>query len=174
MAGLAIFALGGRPFENGYDIRIDPSEREALNFISQLPKNVLTAGWPNGLVDNISLFSRRRVLLSRKTHVAFHETYMREMRPKAYAIIDAWFSADDRSLEFLRNHYGVSHFVIDKARRADRSLLYFEPFNQYILTKRADSEGKRRWIDAPPRQSVLFENEGYIITDLRRLASTDH
>jgi cytolysin (calcineurin-like family phosphatase) len=99
---------------------------------------------------------------------------MREMRPKAYAIIDAWFSADDRSLEFLRNHYGVSHFVIDKARRADRSLLYFEPFNQYILTKRADSEGKRRWIDAPPRQSVLFENEGYIITDLRRLASTDH
>jgi hypothetical protein len=89
------------------------------------------------------------------------------MWAKAYAIIDAWFSPDDRPLLFLRDHHGVTHFFIENARRADRFLSYFRPFNEYIAKKRVDD--KERWIDAPPTKSVIFENNDFVIVDLGRI-----
>ena len=55
MAGFAIFVLGGRPLQQGYDIRIDSTQRQALDFISQLPTSALIAGWPCGLINDILL-----------------------------------------------------------------------------------------------------------------------
>src|SRR5262249_24596445 len=105
LAAFAVFVLGGRPYENGYNIKIDPTERQALDFISQLPKTALIAGWPDGVMDDIPLFSRRRILLSFETHLAFHEVYMRDKREKAEAIIDAWFSPDEHAPGFLHDQY---------------------------------------------------------------------
>lgn len=173
LAAIVIFMLGGRPYENGYDIKIGPTERQALNFISEFPKTALIAGWPDGIIDDIPLFSRRRVLLSYETHLAFHEAYLRDKRAKAKAVIDAWLSPDGQALAFLRDHYGVTHFVIEKERRADRSLSYFRPFDQYIAAKRSSLAARERWIDAPRSESVVFENNDFIIIDLGKLAATD-
>ena len=76
-------------------------------------------------------------------------------------------SPDDRPLLFLRDHHGVTHFVIENARRADRFLSYFWPFNEYIAKKRVGD--KERWIDAPPTKSVIFENNDFVIVDLGRI-----
>lgn len=71
MAGFAIFVLGGRPLQQGYDIRIDSTQRQALDFISQLPTSALIAGWPCGLVNDIPLTAHCSVLLSYENTFAF-------------------------------------------------------------------------------------------------------
>jgi hypothetical protein len=169
LAGLALLVLGGRPYEEGYYVKIGASQRQALNFISELPKTALMGGWPTGIMNNIPLFSRRRVLLSGETHLAFHEGYVRDMRLKAEALIDAWFSTNSEALQSLRDRYGVTHFVVEKKRRAKERLSYFSPFDQYIALKRSALANKKRWIDAPSAQSIVFENDGFIIIDLARV-----
>jgi hypothetical protein len=166
-AALVIFLLGGRPFEKGINIQILPPERQTLNFISTLPSTALIAGWPEGIAENIPLFGRRSVLLSWETHLPFHEVHLKSMRAKAHAVFDAWFSVDEQPLKALASKYKVTHFVIDKERRADPSLTYFKPFDSYIRTKREAQQGDGRWIDAPTREAVVFENERYIVIALR-------
>jgi hypothetical protein len=167
-----ILLLGGRPFEQGYEmIRIDMPQKRALDFISKLPTNALIAGWPKekNIIDKVPLFSRRRVLLSYETHMPFHEGYLRDMRAKAKAIIDVWFAVDAEPLRSLSERYGVTHFVIEKALRENRSLSYFRPFDQYIIEKRKELDGKKRWIETPPRETVAFEDESLLIIDLAKL-----
>ncbi len=166
-AVLVILLLGGRPFEKGINVQIVPAERQTLNFISALPTSALIAGWPEGIAENIPLFSRRSVLLSWETHLPFHEVHLKSMRAKANAVFDAWFSVDEQPLRALASEYGVTHFVIDKERRANPSLTYFRPFDSYIRTKREALQGGARWIDAPAREAVAFENERYIVITLR-------
>jgi hypothetical protein len=170
-AAIIIFGLGGRPLSQGYNVSLAPVERQAIDFISQLPKSVLIAGWPDpgGLPDRIPLFAKRSVLLSFEVHLPFHEQQLIRMRARANAIIDAWFAVDDRPLRSLAERYGVTHLIIDKARRADASLTYFKPFDAYIDLRRKDLGSKRRWIETPPAAATVFENERFAVVDLGTL-----
>ncbi len=170
-AGIVVFGLGGRPLSQGYNVTLVPAERQAIDFISQLPKSALIAGWPNqnGLLDRVPLFAKRSILMSFEVQLPFHEQQLKRMRERANAIIDAWFSADEQALRSLAQRYGVTHFIIDKTRRADASLTYFRPFDEYIIARRQALGDKQRWIETPPAAATVFENDRYIIVDLARV-----
>src|SRR5262245_53305149 len=57
-----------------------------------------------------------------RTHLPFHEAYLRDMRKKANAVIDAWFSPNSQPVETLYRRFGITHFVVDKKARANPQL----------------------------------------------------
>ena len=77
------------------------------------------------------------------------------MRKRANAVIDAWFSPNSQPVETLYRRFGVIHFVVDKKARANPQLSYFEPFKQSIAQSCRQLGGDKRWIDAPPENSIV-------------------
>jgi hypothetical protein len=116
------------------DIQID--ERELLAYLKTLPKDVMLAGTPCAL-DNIPLFAQRQVLFNCDLF-SREPTLIRDS-------LDAYYTDNPQVLSSFCQNYGVDYFVIDQRAYTKeyftKERIYFEPYNQEILSKVMNREG---------------------------------
>jgi hypothetical protein len=172
IAGGAVLVLvGGRgdPLV-GYTRTLD-AKTTIYEFVRGLPKDVLVAGWPGGVIQNVPYVSRRRAFITHETHQPTHEGYTLEMRRRMGALIDALFSDDQQGLMTLRDAFGVTHLIVD----ADNFLKppsYFAPFDAEV--KRTWQRGKERGfaVEGDVAKAAVFTEGNLVVLDLSRLRRT--
>jgi hypothetical protein len=167
-AGAVLVLLGGRgdPMV-GYTRVLDANTR-IYEFVRHLPKDVLVADWPGGVIQNVPYVSRRRVFITYEYHQPFHEGYTLEMRRRMGAVIDALFSDDRQGLMTLRDAFGVTHLIVD-ANHYSKPPSYFAPFDAEV--KRTWQRGKERGfaVEGAVAKAAVFREGALVILDLSRL-----
>ncbi len=143
MTAACLLLLGGRGGgDAGLNINLTRN-RAIYEYISLLPEDVVLAGWPTGVIENLPYLCRRKVLITREIHNTLHKGYVNEMRRLISALIDAYFAADSSPLLRLRDEFGVTHLLVDLSNFGSRPPSYFAPFDQwtYSAHRRAVAEG---------------------------------
>jgi len=124
--------FGHRNPRAGLLAEVTVAERPVLNYLSNLPKNVLIAGWPKGAMDNVPFITGQRVLINFETHLMFHQKYVETRRIHMRAIIDALYAVDPKPLLRLGNQFGVTHLVVQPKLLYENCPKYFAPFQMHI------------------------------------------
>jgi hypothetical protein len=169
--GLAcLLLLGGRGSPTaGLTVRVD-ARAPLYRFISSLPKDVLIAGWPStSTTDNIPYITHRQALVTFETHVAFQKGYVETLRARTKAFISAYFAADLRPLETLRDDFGVTHLVVDTRNLQGKPPDYFRPFDAWIKTTVAHNEPLGYVIPRILSQTEVFHDGTTYVLDLKKL-----
>lgn len=168
VGGAVLVFLGGRgdPWA-GYTVALHSNTR-IYDFIRGLPKNVLVAGWPGGVIDDVPYFCRRRAFVTYETHTPYHERYLLEMRRRMDALIAALFSEDQQGLIELRDTFGVTHVIVN-ADEFSKPPWYFAPFDTEI--KRAWQRGAKRGfaVENVLAKAAVFREGKLTLLDLSRL-----
>ena len=166
---LVLALLGGRG--GGADsLSIDTaSQRAVYAAVAGLPKTAVVAGWPAGVLDNIPWLARRSVFLNRESHEVLHEAYADEMRRRMNALIDAYFTDHPEPLRRLRDEFGVTHLLLERAHFTEQAPTYFEPFNQRIA--QAHARMRETGSEALRQESTaaVYQDDAFILLDLRKL-----
>jgi hypothetical protein len=169
-----ILLLGGRgPGKQGLTVHIPSEERPIYEFIHSQEPQVLIAGWPTELVQNIPYLTGRRVLFNQEVHQAYHQPYADEMRRRAKALFTAYLSLTDESLQRLNKEYGVTHLILNQRHFDGLPPRYFEPFDT-LIKQFVDSH--RQPFATPQKHSyaIVFKHENISVLDLRKLNSDSY
>lgn len=164
---LAVVGAEGSSF-TGLTVGIPPGERALYAKLSQLPPDVVIAGWPGEAIDNVPYLSRRSAFVARETHMPFHQKYAELMRQRTQALIGAYFTSSPERLREFRRETGVTHLLLDRRHFQTRPG-YFVPFD--APTAQAfgamQRDGSAALAAAPRAQ--LFEHGPYVVLDLSLL-----
>ena len=169
---LALSALCILPFGTNLSAKAGlmdvSSEARIHRFLAKLPPNVLVAGWPQGLLDNVPYMAHRQVLINFECSVAFQKDYTDENRRRTRALIAAYFAPDQAPLLRLRDELGVTHLVVDRKHFANLPT-YFKPFDEDVRRAQQQAADKGfevlRQIDA----TQVFTDGTLVVLDLSRL-----
>lgn len=166
---LFVLLLGGSGTTDGAaNIRVTPEQEPLYEFVSRLPPNALVAGWPTTM-DDIPYVAKRKVLITRELHLAYHERYLAEMRRRMIAIVAAYFANDLDPLVRLRESFGVTHLILDLRHFVGSPPRYFAPFQPAIDHAVAqldrDSERLRQ-----RRTSEVYRGGSFVVLDLSKVA----
>jgi hypothetical protein len=168
-AGAALMLVGGRgdPL-TGYYTKVFHANTRIYEFVRGLPKDVLVAGWPGGVIQNVPYVSRRRAFITHETHQPTHEGYTLEMRHRMGAVIDALFSDDQQGLTKLRDIFGVTHLIVD-VDNFSKPPSYFAPFDTEV--KRTWERGSERGfaVESVLAKATVFCEGKLMVLDLSRL-----
>ena len=167
-----VAAMGGRSEESGL-MHVPAAERPIYDFVSSLPTDVLIAGWPKGILDNIPYLTGRKAFLTYETHSAFHADYILEMRRRMKLIINAYHAENAEPLMKLRKQYGVTHFVIDETFFENGLPKYFKPFNEIAEEFAARAKGTP-YLRQVIKSSAVYRLQNIVIIDLRALKETSN
>jgi len=170
LPGILVLVLLGAhgSSDEGLDIVAGPSD-PPYAFVHGLPPGALVAGWPSGVVDNIPWVSRRRSLVNFEIHQAQHAAFTLEMRRRASAAIQAFYSTDPVPLRRLRDQFGVTHFLVDLDMARRRDATYFAPFDREIEALRARADGKDLEVFQLLDTAGVYRDERVAILDLSRI-----
>jgi hypothetical protein len=163
---LLVFVSGRITANIGVDVAISKDERRLLDFVSQLPPTVVVAGWPTGPVNEIPYVSRRRVLLNKEVHQAFHKGYIEEMRRRMRGLIDAYLATSVDPIVRLRDELGVTHLVVQRSHFEARLPNYFRPFDRRIGQRIDAAQGKAYELPKQYRAAKVFANRDCVLLDL--------
>lgn len=166
---LIVLLFGGRVGERtGLTVAV-PAEDGLYEFLAELPRDVLVAGWPGERIDNVPYLSRRAILVGWETHQAYHSGYVEEMRRRMGSLVEAYFSADLVPLVALREGHGVTHVVVDLGLYRGEAPKYFAPFDEPILE--AFEAGRSRGFVIPEilDRAAVFRQGDTVVLDLSRL-----
>ena len=169
---LLLIAGGQGEPRTGLSLRIPPNLK-IFDEIAALPPNVVLAGWPSGLIDNVPYFSRRTAFIAFETHQAFHGAYVIEMRKRMRALIEAYFATSPGSLLRLRNKFGVTHLIVDLRYLLGKRPHYFQPFVPLIMKMMVPGRGQSFELLRQLKGTAIFKEGPFRIIDLARLKSTD-
>lgn len=161
--------MSGRGTVNG-SIHVPDETKSTYEFIAELPKDALIAGWPSGILDNIPYITGRRAFLTFETHQGFHEKYILETRARMNLIIDAFYAADSGPLRSLRDDYGVTHFVVDEKQFADAPPRYFKPFDDRLALMSAQL-ARQSFLRTHLETATVHRSGDVAVLDLQRLLS---
>jgi hypothetical protein len=170
---LLLWLFAGRVPE-GAGINIDFRRHQALlDFIGTLPENAFIAAWPRGITNGIAYAGRRRAFVTFETHQAFHREYIEEMRDRMRALIDAYFATSLGPIEWLRDHYGVTHLMIETSHFERWPPSYFKPFDQWIDERWQAAQGNEFELPRQISNASVFHFSDYEVLDLSRLRQTE-
>ncbi|MGD9765180.1 MAG: hypothetical protein AB7V27_15865 [Candidatus Binatia bacterium] len=168
LVALVIVAIGGRGLRHsGIDVAIPPAHRPLYAFLATLPPDALIAGWPDRVLDAVPYASARKILVGYEIHQAMHKRYAEEMRRRMQALITAYFARDPTVLRQLRDEFGVTHLLVNRAHYT-RPPTYFAPFGGMIVSAAVSSRGRPAAVRESERAAVFAEGP-FIVLDLRRL-----
>ncbi|NOR81174.1 MAG: hypothetical protein GQ529_10145, partial [Methyloprofundus sp.] len=158
---LVILLFGNKgPIRSGLLVTVPQEDAPVYDFIRSLPPQTVIAGWPkDGVIKNIPYLTNRRVLLSRETHLCFHEKYALEMRHRWELIVSSYFTPESTSTRKMVQEYGVTHMLIRKEYiDLQTKPVYFSAFASDIkqFMRKIELSG----------EAVVFENHKYIILAL--------
>jgi hypothetical protein len=171
-ATLVLVVFAGKHFAHaGVDSFVKERDREIFKAISRLPKAVLIAGWPEGMMETMPIASLRSPFLTRELHVPYHTTMTLKMRNRMNALIEAYYATDEKPLIRLRDEFKVTHLVAERSR-FDTKSKYFRPFATTISN--AFERGKKTGFYVNQLRftsASLYDQGGYLLIDLGRLPS---
>jgi hypothetical protein len=172
MTAVCLVLLGGRGGERTGLHTDHRQDSQVFEFLGRLPDARLVAGWPGAdkIVDSVPYLARRPAFLTYETHQAFHRGYLDEMRRRMRALIDAVFAIDPSPLVHLRDHWGVTHLIVDRRYYGPSPPTYFKPFDTWI--RAAVERGRDVGFEIPRqmRAATVFSHGTLAVLDLRQLA----
>lgn len=111
--------LGGAlllPFATGtvVDTRYKTGTNAGLyEYLASQPKDILIASLSDES-NNLSIFSKRSVLVSRETALPFHKAYYSQVRERVNDLIEAQYSGDIAQLASFIQKYRVAYLLVDR------------------------------------------------------------
>jgi hypothetical protein len=166
-----LFLLGGRvPSRIGGSIDLR-KQKPLFDYIAALPSDTFVAGWPKGTMNRVPYAARRPALVTLETHQAYHDAYMLEMRRRMRALVDAYLATSVEPILSLRDEFGVTHLVVERAHFGTRPPTYFRPFDRWIAERRVQARGKEFELPKRLREARVFSNGHTVLLDLSRIES---
>jgi len=170
---IGVVLLGGSGFTGNLNLWADQRFAWKLYaFVDQLPKDALLAGPPMEM-DNIPLFSRRKVFVSDEANQPLYDRYYREIRGRLLQTFDAYYATDLKAVEDFRNRTGVDFMLVRKedfTHRFKRARYYSEPYNTHILGLKAGHSAGDFVFAKPPKQAVVYDDGYFLVVDLKKLS----
>ncbi len=168
---LVILLIGGKVnADSGYTVQIEDNH-ELYEFIKTLPEDSIIAGWPSDpVVNNVTYLTKRPVFLSFELHQVLHEKYVKQMRKRAYANIDAYLATNLEELQNFRDKFDVNYLVINKNHFNNTLPKYFAPFDKYIQKKWKAAEGQKKGFILPKLgdDDAVYTGENIVIINLAK------
>jgi len=169
---VATFVIVGSGFTGNLNLWADQRFAWRLYaFVEQLPKDALLAG-PPGEMDNIPLFSRRKVFASDEANQPLYDRYYREIRRRLLRSFDAYYARDLKVIQDFRKETGVDYMLVRKehfGHRFNTSRNYSEPYNAHILALKAGHSAGEFVFANPPKQAVVYDDGYFRVVDLKKL-----
>lgn len=140
----------------------DYSEHEGLyRFLQNTPKDTVVAGHPE-LMDNILVFSKRRVFVSYELSHTWIRGYWNTIKERTTALFSAYYAENPVQIREFCSANGIKYVVVRERDFFEESLkggtVYFEPFGSMIQELTRD----RSRFAALDRESfpVIYERDG--------------
>jgi hypothetical protein len=172
LGGLPLLALFGAHGSNRAGMDVRAAKTGIYAFIGKLSPEVVVAGWPRGIMDNVPYVSRRKALVTYETYQAFHARYALEMRRRTEAVIDAYFATDLAPLERLRREFGVTHLVVETAIVGPRAAHLFRPFDRRIAGAIRRTTGTELEVERQFPHAV-YRDRAHVVLDLSKLSPAE-
>ncbi|MBF0296023.1 MAG: hypothetical protein HQL96_12605 [Magnetococcales bacterium] len=169
VACVVLLVLGGRGKSKG---GIDKDHRFAaplMHHLHSLPKDVVIAGWPRGIVASVPLLAQRSVFVNEETHWPLHKHFTDTMRTRALALIEGYLATTPGPLIALRERFGVTHMIVDRNLFAKGSFGLFAPFQAFADKKKKEAEGQGYEILRQIPHAQTFALANLVVLDMRRL-----
>lgn len=164
--------LGGSGFTGNLNLWADQRFAWKLyEFVERLPKDALLAG-PPGEMDNIPLFSRRKVYISDEANQPLYDRYYVEVRRRLMLVFKAYYATDKQVVDEFSHETGVDYMLVRKedfTHRFRRARYYSEPYNNYILSLKGDRPAGDFIFANPPRQAVIHDDGYFQVVELAKL-----
>ena len=116
-------------------VNLEATTRELCSFLSTLPKNSTIAADPY-LSDNISTFSRRKVVVTFELGHPWFKKYATLIRQRTLDFYDAYYSQEAGKLKEFFRKYNIDYLVISRRDFTAESMknmqYYYEPINTEI------------------------------------------
>jgi len=154
----------------GFDVRLHENERGIAAAIGRLPPDAVVAGWPQGFMDDVTLFSKRTAFITYQTYMPYNKRMTLEMRARASAVIDAHYSSELAPLRRLRDEFHVTHFLLEPVRLHKRGHL-FQPLAREIAraTARLQDSQKENALAGDLGAAVVYRDTHYELVELAKL-----
>ncbi|RPI20940.1 MAG: hypothetical protein EHM61_25940 [Acidobacteria bacterium] len=167
-------AVGGSGFAGNLNLWADQRFAWKLyEFVERLPKDALLAG-PPGEMDNIPLFSRRKVYVSDEANQPLYDRYYQEIRNRLTQVFKAYYATDLPVVADFRKETGVDYVLVRKedfTHRFRRTRCYYEPYNDYILSLKGDRPAGDFFFANPPGKAVVYDDGYFQVVDLAKLTT---
>lgn len=155
----------------GYHMVIDEELTQLIDFIQTLPSESLLAGWPNhnvkaNITEYIPYLAKRPVLVIGKMHYPTYKEYLLVMRERTYALIDVYTATNKEPFKRLKDNYNANYLLVDKRHFINDSLVYFEPFNEYIKKSWHSKNNNDFVLTDRSLSGKIFETRNYYILDI--------
>ena len=138
-------------------------------FLSTLPKNSLIAGHPS-LMNEIPLFSKRKVFIQQELSLPFHNNYYQEIKRRTYAFFELYYSSDVEVIENICRVYKIDYIVAKKehfcSSYLDKSNFYIEPFNDKIMEVILKNRGKGFKLIGVFQKYKVYEDNDFIVINI--------
>jgi hypothetical protein len=146
LLAIGLFFPGLKPAR----IVILQEERDILEFIATLPKDVLIAGVPE-VMSNIPVFAQRRVLFSSEKPGTDTQAIIESF--------DAYYAESGQEVLDFCSEYGIDYWIVDAEQFEEPFLseqrFFFDPFNDKIIER---IQGRQDFIlPRIPEQARLFQ-----------------
>jgi hypothetical protein len=164
-----LWLLGGRVSpKTGLSVDLRPHQA-LYQRIAQLPPDALVAGWPKGIMNDVPYASRRRAFVTLETHQAFHKGYLEEMRRRMRALIEAYFASSPEALIRLRDEFGVTHLLVERAHFGRQAPTYFRPYRSWLDRQRKIAKKKGFEVPRQIPAASVYSFKGFELLDLTRI-----
>jgi hypothetical protein len=150
-----------------------PGFAEMIEFVCGLPKRTLIAAHPSD-ASNVPLLARRSVIACEETAAPYHLGYYDHVRERIAAELAATFATDWDAVDRLSDRYGVSVFLVDRARYrrpVDPERVYFEPFRTGLRALIARGNRDGFVLENPPETRVLFRSGDFLAVSVNGRAT---
>jgi hypothetical protein len=137
-------------------------------FLSTLPKDVLIAGYPKDM-DDIPLFSKRKVLMNRELALPYYKNYYSEIRRRTFDFFAAYYSNDPGEILGFCRKYGIDYIVVNKNHFNKEFLsgkIYYSPFGEYA--KSLIEKNKTFVLDNIADSKKVFKNDTYYVVNCEK------
>jgi hypothetical protein len=108
---IAEVAIAGGGVSPAATCQIDPP---TLRYLGTLPVDAIIAGDP-ATIDCVTMVSERPVVISRKLYQVFGPAYLRVVRPRMFAMTEAYFGDSRAKIVDLRRRYGADYLIVQPA-----------------------------------------------------------
>jgi hypothetical protein len=159
---------GSGPLPRRDDYTLRRPDRPLYSAIKKLDESALIAGWPEGVMNQVPIATKRTAFLTQETHMPYHSEMTLLMRERMRALIAAYFATDTWPLRELVTRFGVTHLVVEWSH-FHTPPSYFEPFDADLRRALHAARGQRYEVLELAERAAVFTDEKYALLDLSRI-----